>query len=372
MTMEAERTLRILEVVTTRFAKNGITAAAMRYYRAFDHRALRMDFVTVNPMPEDVLRELRANGDTCFVLPMRNKNPLLYVEKLTRIGKAGHYDILHAHGNSCTLAAELYAGKRAGIPVRIPHSHNTTCSHMRIHSLLRPKFDALYTHAFACGEAAGEWLFPGKPFTVIRNAIDPAAYAFDEAARARTRAALGLAGCRVIGHVGSFNAQKNHLFLVDVLAKLAARDPNTRLLLLGEGAGEAAVREKLAALGLSAFAVFRGATSDVAASLSAMDAFVLPSLFEGLPFTLIEAQAAGLPCYASDAVTRAADLTKRVAFLPLGDADVWADAILSQHKPDRAEASQSAAESIRDAGYDIRREAEGLLARYRSFRKEPS
>ena len=358
--------LKALWVHTTTFGRDGLTAVLMNLYGAMDPAACRIDLVTRNALPDAVRQTFEKNGGRTFVLPERNKDPLGYCGRLTDILRAGGYDVLHAHGNSCTLATELAAAKRAGVRVRIAHSHNTGCTHTLLHRLLRPLFEGSVTCRIACGRAAGQWLFRDKPFTVLTNAVDTGRFAFSPADRARVRAAYGWEDALIVGHTGSFLPRKNHAFLLDAFAALAEREPSARLLLVGDGQLMPQVRRTLEERGLSCRAVLAGATDEVPPLLSAMDVFVLPSLAEGLPVSLIEAQAAGLPCIAADTVTAESDLTGSVRFLPLSaGAEAWAGAILSAAKTDRAESAAAAGARIQGAGYDITQNGAALLALYR-------
>lgn len=357
--------LRALWIPTTKFNQNGIAAAVRNCFSVMDFSACTVDFVTLNELPPDLKEAVRAEGGACFVLPMRNRRPLSYLHALTKLIRAGRYDIVHAHGNSCTLAAELLAARRGGARVRIAHSHNTSCTHRAAHLLLRPCMEKNVTCRLACGQDAGKWLFRDQPFTVLPNAIDTGRFAFSTEQRLRIRAALGWQDAFVVGHTGLFTPRKNHMFLAESFLALSRRDPSARLLLVGDGPTRPAVSALFADAGISDRVHFTGETDGAAPLYSAMDAFALPSLSEGLPFTLIEAQCAGLPCLASDAVTRESDLTGLVRFLPLTAAQ-WADALAGIQAPDREAGSRRAVARIAEAGYDLRQNGAALLNLYRA------
>lgn len=370
----AEERIRVLTVLTVPFDRNGITQCVMNYYEKLDHDAFSMDLVTMGAAPVYVERMFAQNGDRVIPLSGRGRNPFCYYCALKKTARAGNYDILHAHGNSNTLAVELLAAKKAGIPTRIPHSHNTTCSHMLEHKLLAGAFSESTTLPMACGQAAGRWLYGDAPFTVLHNAIDTERFAFRADTREETRRRLSLSEhATVFGHVGGFNTQKNHTFLIDVFALLAREVPDARLLLVGDGYTRGATEEKVAALGLSDRVIFYGKTDAPEKLLCAMDAFLLPSLHEGLPFTLLEAQTSGLFCLASDAVTREADMTGNVSFLPLtASPRAWAAAAAELCRGNRVNISAQAADSIRRAGYDIVQNAAQLMEIYRAEKARTS
>ena len=364
----APAALKVLMVNTVPVIYDGITMVMLNYAGSMDRAGMRIDFVANNDVEDSLRRKLEGFGSTLYRIPQRNRRPLRYVLKLARLIRKNGYQVVHAHGNSCTLAFEMLAARLGGARVRCPHSHNTRSTAMRAHRLLRPLFDRLYTHGFACGEEAGKWLFESRPFTVLKNGTDTARYRFDPQYRADYRARLGLEGKIAVGHVAHFTYHKNHAFLIDAFEKVAKRDPRYALVLVGSGRLEPEIRELVRQRGLEGSVIFVGTTLDIPQILSAMDFMVLPSLFEGLPNVLIEWQASGLPALVADTVTAEAKLTDLVTFLPL-DADTWARAMLEQPHDEsaRPEASARAARDIAAAGYDIKTSAASLRALYERY-----
>lgn len=175
--------------------------------------------------------------------------------------------------------------------------------------LCKPLIKRYATDLFACGEEAGRWMFGTDDFKVIRNCIDVDAYAFDRVVREDARRELGIsADAPVVGHVGRFDAVKNHSFLLDVFAELLKEMPNAVLLLAGDGSLRPEMEDKARKLGIGGSVKFLGIRSDVPRLMQAMDCFVMPSLYEGLPMVLVEAQATGLPCLISDGIPRDCDI----------------------------------------------------------------
>ena len=196
--------VRVLELITVPADFNGLTRFPMRLMAKMDPSAVRADLLTYVVGDERIRGEIEAMGARLYVAPHRLKHPLRYMRFVASLVRENRYDIVHLHGNSCTLAIDLWAAKRGGARVRIAHSHNTACKFTLLHRLLRPAFNALYTHAYACGDEAGHWLFGRKPFRIIPNAVDAEALAFSEPARADVRAEFGLKDEPVLGHVGNF------------------------------------------------------------------------------------------------------------------------------------------------------------------------
>lgn len=341
-------------VLTVRFGKNGITNSVMNYISRFDPSRMRCDLVTLNEPGEEARGAVTRTGGEVFILGGRNRNPFAYLRALGKIVKERSEEIVHAHGNSATLFAEMYAAKRGGAAVRIPHSHNTACKMKAADKLLRGVFYSSYTHAMACSRAAGEWLYPHRAFTVLNNAVDAQRFRFDAAAREHTRESLGIGPDRTVFlHIGAFNEQKNQAFLLDSFSQALQSLPGAHLILAGDGERRACCEAKAEALGISSRVSFLGLRDDIPALLSAADAFTLPSLHEGLPLTLVEAQCAGLPCLASDRVTREAALTELVAFAPIESAEAFAERMAELIVRNRANESTEAIKRVAEAGYDV-------------------
>lgn len=224
--------------------------------------------------------------------------------------------------------------------------------------LLRP-FAAVYpTRLCACSRTAGSWLYGEKPFRVFNNAIELDRFTYDAAKRKAVRQELGLGDELVLGHVGRFCYAKNHEFLLDVMAEVCKQRPDAVLLLIGEGENEAAARRKAEALGLQRNVRFLGRQSDPAKFYQAMDAFVLPSRYEGLGIVLIEAQAAALPVICSTEVPQEAQVLPEMQYLSLQESPaVWADAAIRAAENARR---RDTSVEMRAGGFDIVTEAKKL------------
>ena len=303
--------------------------------------------------------------------------------KLKRFLKERNYSVIHI--NTANMFSELpvfFAAKKCGIPTRVAHSHNTSMNtdHFLKRILLKFKFagnmgkyivSTLATHYFACSQLAAEWLFPERILQegrvkVLNNGIDAFSFRFDPVVRERYRNEMGVAGKLVIGNASRFDFQKNHDFLVDVFAEIHKRQPESILLLVGEGDLQADIQEKVNNLALTDCVRFLGLRADVPQLLQAMDVFVLPSRFEGLPVVAIEVQAAGLKMFMSDAITQEAAITNNlVEFIPLEQgAQVWAEKIL-QHQ-DSCGHKDTYGEIVA-AGYDMKDTARWLERFYEEY-----
>lgn len=208
---------RILMVVTVRLSGGGVAGYALRSCEAM---GLPVDVAAIEEPGPAVRARVAGFGGALHVL-RRNRDPLGYVLALRDVVRAGGYRTVWCHGNSATLAADLLGARLGGAAARIAHAHNTACSHMALHRLLRPLMNGLATHRFACGEAAGRFLYGDRPFTVCKNGVDTEAFAFSAAARRAARAALGFdAEAFVAGTVGRLDEAKDPLLLAEAFALL--------------------------------------------------------------------------------------------------------------------------------------------------------
>ena len=351
--------LRVLQILNMRSVNNGIISYVFAEMDVLEGR-VRSDFVMVNEPDKQLKEHISKLGGKLFVLQMRNRNPLAYMGKLSRIIREGGYDAVHVHGNSCTLLTEMTAARIAGMKVRITHAHNTSCKQKFLHAVLRPFFDGSYTAAAACGEAAGNFLYGNRPFTILKNGIETARFAFDAGTRQRVREQMHLEDRFVVLHVGGFNEYKNQEFLIRPLMRAMKNRKDLVMLFAGDGERLEAVKEKA---GNHSQIQFLGKRSDVPELLAAADLFVLPSLYEGFPISLIEAQASGLPCFVSDAVTKDSAITELVRFLPLDEAE-WESVLMKAVRED-VKRRDVAAERVRQAGFERADTAEDLLNFYR-------
>lgn len=273
------------------------------------------------------------------------------------------YDVVHLnlfHGLSLVYAQ---IARQAGVPVRIAHSHNTalrkSCTRklkMCLHEWGKIRYGMDCTEQWACAEAAARFLFPEallreRRVQFIPNGVDADRFCFEENIRGQVRRELEVEGSLVVGCIGRLCYQKNQSFLLDIFHRLLSREPNSRLLLVGEGDMGQELRQKAEKLGIDHKVVFYGPSRHVERLLWAMDIFVMPSRFEGLPVTSIEAQASGIPCLFSDAITQECRIGGRTRFLPLSlPASVWADAILQERDCGNR---REGALAVRRAGFDV-------------------
>ena len=272
------------------------------------------------------------------------------------------YQIVHSHIDAMSYLP-LRAAKNAGVPIRIAHSHNTSIDRdfkYILKQFFRSKITSVANYYCACGKEAGEFLFKEKESIVIPNAIEVDQFLFDRKMRKEKRTELGLKDEFVVGHVGRLSYQKNHKFLIKVFSEVHRKNKNTVLLLIGVGEKEQELKEQIHTLGLDDAVRFLGNRSDVNELYQAMDVFVMPSFFEGIPVTGVEAQFAELPCIFSTKVPKEVSFTDKCKFITLEESiDKWAEAILSVDPNLRVEGSSTA----KNSWYNIKN-AKSILVEY--------
>lgn len=345
--------IKILQVVGS-LGWAGLEAVVMNFYRNIDKSKVQFDFITCSDKPQRYDDEILQIGGGIYRLPLRSRYPFAYMNVLRRVIKENRYKIVHIHQNSASMTMEGIVAKMCGVPVVIGHSHNTKCMVMWQHYLFKPWVNFVLTHRFACSKEAGEWVFGNKKdVKLVNNAIDTKKYHFDKELRDRKRRELDLQGKFVVGFVGRLHEQKNPFRLIKIFNSLLKVNPNSQLLLIGDGDLELSLKDKCIDLGISNNVSFLGIRSDVNELMMAMDVFLFPSLYEGLGLVVIEAQATGLLCVVSENVP-APNMTGLVRVVKLADENKkWVENLLTPHNLKREDAT----DMIIKGHYDISHEA---------------
>ena len=369
--------MKVLEINVDDVGLGGVYALVTSVIRHAP-RGLKLDLAGIaqfeNP---DNVRALNALGTDVYYIGTEGgllSRPAAYYRNTLRLLQSGGYDCAHIHGDlAYLLLIFAKAARRAGVKKIILHSHAAGIDgRLRrvkgaLHALTRRALKRCATVFVACSDKAARWMYPNldaESVVRINNGVDLNRFAFAPKTRERLRGELGLTDAFVVGHVGRFAWQKNHEYLLRAFAAIRGRVPNARLLLVGEGPLFDATRAMAGELGLLDGVIFYVASYDVGALMQAMDLFLLPSRFEGLPVVGVEAQAAGLPVIFSDAVTRQAKLTDGAWFLPTdaGSTDRWARQAqaVAGAQTDR----RQGLEAVKRAGFAIQDTVEAFLALY--------
>ncbi|MBE6533921.1 MAG: glycosyltransferase family 1 protein [Ruminococcaceae bacterium] len=354
--------IRVLQCVNN-MHRAGLETMLMNYYRSIDKTCVQFDFLTHRPFRSDYDDEIESLGGKIYyaprLMPQNYRAYFAYMKEF--FSEHPEYRIVHSHIDSMSYLP-LLAAKKAGVPVRIAHSHSTGIDldlKYPLKQYFRHQLTKVTTHNFACGEKAGEFLFRGKEFTVIPNAVDSASFYYDETVRTCKREELGIFDKLVIGHVGRMTYPKNHEFLLRLFAEILKLRSNAVLLLIGTGEKEDKLKKMTAELGIEKSVMFLGNRGDVNELYQAMDIFVLPSHFEGIPLVGVEAQFAGLPCLFSDGVPKELCFSDTCRFRSLSEPmSVWVDDVFELTlKPNRNA-------TIASSPYDIKNAAGELQMRY--------
>ena len=354
--------VRVLMCVGKLNIGGGAEGLVMDWYRGIDRGLLQFDFLTHTPRSGDASSyedEIISLGGRVFYIRRSFLHYLRYQKELRKFF-CEHPEIktVQSHINAMS-APVLRAAKKSGMPVRIAHSHTTRLRpdlKMPLKILSKLMLRRYATHLFACSKRAGEWLFGKKTVrdggvTVIPNAINVRRFEFDAAKRAGLRQKLWIGENQpVFGHVGRFIYAKNHGFIIDIFAEIKKESPGAVLLLIGDGELMGDIKQKCRDLEVWDSVIFAGTVGNIEEYLWAMDAFLFPSRFEGVPCSVIEAQAAGLPCLISDTVTSEVGITSLAEFLSLkSPPEVWAKKALAATAPNER---KSMHDEIKAAGFD--------------------
>lgn len=354
--------------------KGGVTHYALNNWKFIDKSKFHFDFATMSHYLS-IEQDIKATGaGVHHITEYAEKNPEKFYDEFCHILKQGKYDVVHLHTSHWKSMVAEKAVKEMGIPYVIIHAHNGNVTaakenmqfemerHLRLRNELREEAGTGY---WACSYLAADFLFgssiPKDKIIIMKNAIELEPFKFNRQVRKDMRDEFGLSDRdRAIGCVGRFAYQKNQGFLLRVMKKLHRRSPGYKLVLVGDGADLDSCREYVKENNLESAVIFTGYRTDVNRLMMAFDSLAMPSHFEGLPITLIEAQATGLMCYTSEAVTREVGVTENIEFLPLIE-EVWADKLLEIREIEREKMSMKIAE----AGYDIIKQIKTIENNYR-------
>lgn len=368
-----DKPIRVLHVIGI-MNRGGAETMIMNLYRHIDRSKVQFDFVENSSEPAIFDEEIISLGGRIYRCPHYNgKNHFTYVKWWKEFFQAHskEYPIVHGHLGS-TAAIYLAIAKKYGV-YTIAHSHSAGTDHSMksyLYRIMSHNTRNVADYFFACSEAAGLDRFgrkvtSGTHYAVLNNAIEVDRFSYDPDVRQSVRRELGYEPNQiVVGHIGRYTKEKNHAFVLKIFSELKKLNDDARLLMIGGGPLHTQITQASERMGIFSDTVFTGVRSDVDQLVQAMDIFVLPSLYEGLPVTMVEAQAAGLPCIISDKVPSECILTEGlVDVLPLSaGAEAWVDAILEKRNTPRTDHSAE----IAAHGFDITTEAVKLQEFYLS------
>lgn len=362
--------IRILCVMST-LDRGGAESIVMSLLRQMNRDLVQFDFVKHSKSEGTFEQEIMQMGGKIFCAPRyKIYNHIAYVSWWKRfLLSHPEYNIIHGH--FFTISAVYFSvAQRLGRKT-IGHIHSTEIRKEqvtrplvhRLSNILIGKIEKYSNYCMACSEEAGKWVYKRKPFTVLNNAINVDAFKYSQAIRNKVRSQLGIGNELIMGTVANYSKVKNPMGLIDIFINVKAKNNKAKLLWVGSGQLRELIEERIKQERLEDDVWLLGGRNDVPEILQALDVFLLPSLSEGLPVSLIEAQASGLPCYVSDRVTREADITGNCRFLPIDKPDIWACEILNSNY-----VREDTSDSIRNAGYDITTTAKWMQNFYLSIK----
>lgn len=352
---------RILCILSSLDA-GGAETFLMKIYRKLPPEEYQFDFI-VSEEGGCYTQEVLDRGGRIHPIPLRTKDLPGAFRGIYRVVRDNGYDIVLKLGESSLAVVDLIAARLGGAKTLALRSCNAptrlSAASRSIHAALRPALNLFSTVKLAPSALAAEYMFgKRKDVHLLNNGVDLNVFCYDSEGRDRIRKEFSLENKLVVGHVGRLHEQKNHMFLLEVFRKIHDRRPDSVLLLVGIGKLEEAIRSRVKELNLENAVIFAGQRFDVPQLLSAMDVFVFPSFHEGMPNTVIEAQATGLPCVIADTITPDADITGLVHYLSLTDtAEFWADTALALPAKERRDTKPD----FMKHGYDIGSVAKELL-----------
>ena len=374
--------IKVLQVAP--LGAGGVTSLILNIAEKIDNEKVQFDYLTFYDRKEFNEDRAKALGGKKYVVPIDHyKNPLIrslfkffYAIKVIHSSEA---DIIHINGSKPYDVLVGVSAKLAGVNTVFFHSHNSSMDNENgikkiIMDLFKKLIPIISDYNLACSDLAAQFMFPSqilkeKKFTVIKNAIDVEKYRFSEEVRSEYRKKLNVENNLVIGHIGRFMPQKNHKFLIDIFSEIYKKRSDAILILIGNGELFDNIKQYVEKKQLSKVVRFYGTTNEVPQILQAMDCFLFPSFFEGLPVVGVEVQASGLPFVLTDTITKEVNFSDLVNYLSLEDEpEKWADCVIKCYELKRNRSEYP--EIVKKAGFDISEETKKLTSLYEKYAKK--
>ena len=343
---------RILHIVGGMYP-GGLENFIMNIFRNLDKEEVCFDVIVHSIREGDYTAEIERLGGRVYLAPRKMRHPIKNYFAIRRIVKNGKYNVVVRHSDNAFPVVDLMAARSGGAKRRIYQSHSSNTQLVGLHRFFRHFMGIVPTDRFACSENAGRWMYGKRDFKVVKNAIDIGAYTYNADVREACRQEWGFTDKVVYSHVGIYMPAKNHKFLIEFFALLARKQENAVLLLIGEGDLRSEMEAQIKELGMEERIILTGIRSDVPRLLQMTDVFLFPSIYEGLPLSVIEAEAAGLKCLISEAITDEVVVTDLVTKKELSDGALsWAEAAIELSQP---YSRRSTYEEVAGAGYDVKK-----------------
>ncbi len=361
-------------VIMGKMHAGGKKNLVMEYYRHIDRSKVQFDFFCDTDSNSVPTEEIEKLGGRVYMIPPY-QNILANMKAMRKVFRENHYQILHGYNSTMNIFAML-VGKQCDIPVRINESismgHKSDKKNI-LKNLLKPFSTCFATHYMSNGEVCGRWQFGDKLFdagkvAVFKTVIDTEKHAYEPELREKCRREFGLEENIVIGHIGRFTAQKNTLFIIDIFNEIAKKESKAKLLLIGHGELEEEMMDRVKRYGIEDRVLNLGKREDIHQFYNAMDCFLLPSLYEGLPVVGVEAECCGLPMFFSTEIPRESSSCDDLGyFIGLDKSDKeWADKVLEETKKNM-EMRTDRRDDVKAAGFDSCSEGKKLTQFYESL-----
>lgn len=338
--------------------RGGIESFFINYSNYFKN--ISLDFIKVTP--NDLSYERNLKNNSIYYVPMHRDNARLRKLEIKKIFKQKKYDALWFNSNDLASVDIIKEAKKAGIKC-IGHAHNSRTDKLNRtirHSINKILVNKDFDGKFACSMSAAKWFYPDyKDATIIYNAINIENHLFSEEKRNNIRKMYEIPrDYMVLGDVGRLEKQKNMSYLIDIFERYHQKNPESCLMIIGNGSQQAELKEYVKTKKLSQFVIFTGEVNNTTDYLSALDVFLMPSLYEGLPVTLVEAQAAGLKCVVADNITQEVNVTDNIEYLPIKESsiDLWVDDIVKSKSNNRL----AEGKKLLGSNFDIKKSASYL------------
>lgn len=370
-----KKPVRILQMVNS-LHFGGLQSFIMNVYHNIDRSQIQFDFIVIPEAQIDLYDEVRQLGARIFVCPKyKFTNHFEYVVWWNDFFQSHpEYKVIHGHVRS-TSAIYLSIAKKYGLKT-IAHSHSTSNGKGIlgiVKTMMQYPTRNIADYLFSCSDISGKWMYGENAllktnYRMIPNGIDLQKFAYQPEKRYEVRQNLGIKDNEfVIGHIGRFTKPKNHIFLIQLFGRFLKQYPNSRLLLVGDGELWPIIQKECKKQQLGSKVIFTGAQSNPEDYYQAMDVFVFPSLWEGLPVSVVEAQASGLPCLLSDTIMRNVELTPLVRYISLGDMKAWEKVLAECQTYSRKSCNQEYRKGLQS--FDSRKVAEKLSTFYLKLAK---
>lgn len=306
----------------------GIINVILNYKNGFKgSKDYRFDYAINLSANSGIEQMLIDGGSEFFQLPNKSKSFGTYVLQLIKICRTGNYDVIHVHGSSSTMSLELLCAKIANIPNRVAHSHNSRCQHPILNKILNPFLMKLSTNRVACSYLAGEWLFGAANFEVVHNAFDIDKFAYDCQMQINEKNLQGInQDCLSFAMVGNLVDQKNPEFALMMLNEISQR-VNFKMFFIGDGPLKNKLLKMVEEMKLEKQVEFLGVCDDIQNKLQMIDVFLMPSIYEGLGISALEAQASGCICLLSENIPEETRFSQYTKYLSISDCGEWIEAI---------------------------------------------